>query len=138
MLVKSLKTISNLYNLLLSLGAFYSGMMMLLGTGSFASFPQEWLGKVPFNNWIIVAFFTILLFGIGNAVASLYGFMKRENQVFIITIIMGSLFFLCIVTQIILLKEWYLATVEFLFLSVIQIFIGSFGLVTKNRKIEIR
>lgn len=124
--------ISCFYNLLLSLGAFYTGMMMFSESGVFASFPQEWQGKVPFYNWSIAAFFTILIFGIGNGVASLYGVRKRENQLYMITVIMGFLFFLCILTQIILLKEWYLATVELLCLSVLQILIGSLGLFTKN------
>lgn len=121
-----------MYNLLLAFGAFYTGIIMLSGSGIFSVFPKEWAGKVPFHNWESLALFAIILFGLGNAIVSIYGFKKRDTRLFILTIVMGALFFFCTMMQIILLKEWYLATLEFLLFSLIQILLGSLGLVTKK------
>ncbi|SFM06345.1 hypothetical protein SAMN04487943_10772 [Gracilibacillus orientalis] len=129
-----LKNISNSYNLLLSLGAFYVAVIMFLESGVFATFPQEWVGKMPFNNWASLALFAIIIFGLGNAFASTYGFIKKNNKIFILTITMGALFFFCIVIQLLLLGEWYLATVQCLLISLVQILLGSFGLVQRNHE----
>ena len=64
---------------------------MLLKKGVFASFPNEWTMYVPFNNWIIPALFLIILFGIGNAFASLNGLLKKERKLYNLTMIMGIL-----------------------------------------------
>ncbi|UOQ45787.1 hypothetical protein MUN89_07620 [Halobacillus salinarum] len=132
MVNKSLKITSNIYNLLLSLGAFYTGITMLSGKGVFASFPDEWMGKVPFNNWASLAVFAIILFGFGNAAVSIYGFIKKEANLFLFTIIMGTIFLGCNLIQLILLKEWYLATVEFMLFSFVQLLLGSLGFITNN------
>lgn len=84
---------------------------------------------MPFNNWASLAIFGIIIFGIGNAITSIYGFVKKDNKVFIINITIGALFFICSVIPIILLGEWYLSILQFLILSFIQIILG---LVTKK------
>ena len=128
------KNILNSYNLLLSLGAFYLGVSMFLETGVFATFPQEWKGRIPFNNWASVALFGIIIFGIGNAIASTYGFIKKDKKIFILTITMGALLFFCTVIPTNLLGEWYLPTVQLLLLSLIQILLGIFGLVRNHKR----
>ncbi|MYL32461.1 hypothetical protein GLW08_06785 [Pontibacillus yanchengensis] len=132
MLNKSLRISSSMYDLLLTLGAFYIGISMLLGNGIFATFPPGWNGIMLFNNWASLALFAIIIFGIGNARVSIYGFIKKEKKLFILTLTMGMIFLLSTVTQIILVKELYLATVQFMFFSSIQIVFGFVGLVTKN------
>ncbi|MDQ0228222.1 hypothetical protein [Metabacillus niabensis] len=121
-------TLIIILNLLLSLGAIMIGIMMLLKKGVFASFPNEWTTYVPFNNWIILALFLIILFGIGNAFASLNGLLKKERKLYNLTMIMSILLMLSTVIQVIVLKEWFLATVEFLFIGLIQILLGLFGI----------
>lgn len=96
--------------------------------GVFASFLNEWTTYVPFNNWIILALFLIILFGIGNAFASLNGLLKKERKLYNLTMIMGILLVLSTVIQVIVIKEWFLATVEFLFIGLIQILLGLFGI----------
>ena len=117
-----LKNISNSYNLLLSLGAFYLGVSMFLERGAFDIFPQEWIGVLPFNNWASLALFGMIVFGIGNGIASTYGFIKKDKKTFTITFTMGALFFFCTVIPTILLGEWYLPTSALFVLSLIQIF----------------
>ena len=125
-----LKNILNAYNLLLSLGAFYLGMLMFLERGVFETFPQEWIGVLPFNNWASLALFGIIVFGIGNGITSTYGFIKKDNNIFIITLTMGALFFFCTVIPTNLLGEWYLPTSAFFILSLIQILLSLFGFLT--------
>ena len=126
-----LRSILNFYHLLLSLGAFYLGGLMFLGKGAFDTWPQEWVGKIPFTSWVSLALFGIIIFGIGNAIASTYGFIKKDNKIYLLTIIMGALFFFCTVLSRILLGEWYLPTSQFWKLSLLQILLGLFGLVTE-------
>ena len=128
--VMLLKSILNSYNLLMSLGAFYLGVSMFLERGVFDTFPQEWIGVLPFNNWASLALFGVIVFGIGNGIASTYGFIKKDNNIFTITFTMGVLFFLCTVIPTILLGEWYLSTSALFVLSLIQIFLGLFGFLT--------
>lgn len=42
--------------------------------------------------------------------------------------LMGILLVLSTVIQVIVIKEWFLATVEFLFIGLIQILLGLFGI----------
>lgn len=100
-----LKNILNFFHLFLSFGAFYVGVSMFLKRGVFATFPQEWIGKIPFNSWASLALFGIIIFGIGNAIASTYGFIKKDKKLYAITITMGALFFFCTVIPTILLGE---------------------------------
>ena len=123
-----LKHILNLYNLLLSLGAFYLGIDMILGK-SFDTWPPEWIGKIPFTSWVSLGLFGIIVFGIGNGIASTYGLIKKDNKIYLITITMGVLFFSCTALSRILLGEWYLPTSGFLLFSTIQILLGLVGLV---------
>ena len=125
-----IKSVLNIYNLLLSLGAFYLGVLMFLERGVFDTFPQEWIGILPFNNWASLALFGIIIFGIGNGIASTYGFIKKDIKIFIITFTMGALFFLCIIIPTILLGEWYLPTSALFVLSIIQILLGLIGFLT--------
>ncbi len=124
-----LKNILNFYNLLLSLGACYLGVSMLLGRGVFDTFPPEWIGKLPFNSWASLALFGMIIFGSGNAFASIWGFIKKDIKIFIMTITMGALFFFCTVISTMLVGEWYLPTGQFLILSSIQILLGVVGFV---------
>lgn len=121
-----LKYIACLYNLLLSLGAFYLGVSMILGRG-FETFPPEWVGKIPFQSWMDIALFGMIIFGIGNAIASIYGFIRKE-RIFTLTILMGALLFFCTVISTNLLGEWYLPTGMLLIMSILQLSLGLIGL----------
>lgn len=131
-----LRTILNTFNLLLSLGAFYLGGLMFLKKGIFSAFPQEWIGQMPFSSWASLALFGIIIFGIGNAVAFAYGFIKKNKKVFILSIGMGSLLLLCAALPIVLLGEWYLPTAYFFILSSIQLVLGLVGLVAEKLQNE--
>ncbi len=76
------------------------------------------------------------MFGIGNAFASLNGLLKKERKLYNLTMIMGILLLLSTVIQVFVLKEWFLATVEFLFIGLIQIFLGLFGINAYKKRIN--
>lgn len=127
----------NFYNSLLSLGAFYLGGFMLAGRGVFDTFPPEWKGVMPFNSWASLALFGIIVFGIGNAAAAIYGFRRNNKNIFIITTMMGALFFLCTIIPTMLAGEWYLPMSMLAALSVIQLllgFLGFFAAIIKGMK----
>lgn len=123
-----------IFNLLLSLGAFYMGASMFLAWGVFSAFPQEWIGIMPFGSWATLAVFGIMIFGIGNAIASVYGFLKKDRVVFIFTILLGGLLLVCSAMPVFLIGEWYLPTVQLLMLGFIQMLLGLFSLFIKKNK----
>jgi len=116
-----------LFNMILAAGAIFSGFMMLLGSEIFYSYPSDWLDKMPVTSWVFIGFVVILIFGIGNGFAAVYSFKKHENKSYIFTIMMGLLLLISLALQVFILKEWYLATIELLILSTIQIALGLFG-----------
>ncbi|MTH55678.1 hypothetical protein GKZ89_19980 [Bacillus mangrovi] len=124
----AVKNVLNLYNLLLSMGAFYLGVLMLTEKGAFDVYPPEWIGKLPFTSWTGMALFGMALFGLGNAFASLRGFIKKD-KVFLMTIMMGALFFVCTVGATMLTGEWYLPSGVFLIVSIMQILLGIAGFI---------
>ncbi|MBU3155469.1 hypothetical protein [Clostridium estertheticum] len=110
------------YDLIMALGAIYIGVMMISSSGGiFTQYPKEWLSKVPFDNWIVPGIITIVLFGMGNIIAAILSFKKGNGKFWVTSAIMGGLLFLSIIIQVIVLREWYMATVEFLILSIIQL-----------------
>ncbi|NNU75538.1 hypothetical protein [Clostridium estertheticum] len=110
------------YDLVLALGAIYIGGMMISSRGGvFTQYPKEWLSKVPFDNWIAPGIITIVLFGLGNIIAAILSFRKGNSKFWVVSAIMGGLLFVSIITQVIVLGEWYMATCEFLILSIGQL-----------------
>ena len=116
-----------IYDLILAFGAIFTGAMMVSSrSGMFTEFPKEWLHKIPFESWFIPGFITIVLFGLGNIIAAIFSFRKQNSKSWLMSAIMGAIFFLSLVTQVIILGEWYLATVEFLIFSIIQLCLSGY------------
>lgn len=109
------------YDLFLSLGAIYMGIMMVSGNGMFAEYPKEWLSKVPFENWVTPGLIAIVVFGLGNIIAAIFSLSGKSNKSWHMSAIMGGIFFVSLVVQVLVLGEAYLATAEFFLLSIIQL-----------------
>jgi hypothetical protein len=110
-----------IYDSIIALGAIYTGVMMVSSKDVFSVFPSEWLSKVPFGSWYIPGIIAIVVFGLGNIIAAFFSFKNDSNRPWLFSAAMGSMFFASIILQVIILEEWYLATLEFLILSMIQI-----------------
>lgn len=115
------KILLGIYDLFLSLGAIYTEIMMISGNGIFAEYPNEWASIVPFENWVIPGIIIIAVFGIGNIISAIVSLRGRSNKSWHISAIMGGIFFVSLIVQILVLGEVYLATVEFFVLSIIQL-----------------
>ncbi len=115
------------FDLLMALGAGYAGLLMLTGKQVFAEYPAQWLGKLPFDGWLIPGILAIGLFGIGNGIASAYCFRQDGRFASIISTLMASLLLLCLICQIALVGEWTLASVELMLLSILQACMGLYG-----------
>ena len=109
------------YDLILALGAICTGIMMVSSKMVFSVFPQEWMLKVPFESWFVPGVIAIVVFGLGNIMAAFFSFKKNSNRPWLFSALMGGIFFISIIFQVIILREWYLATLEFLIFSIIQI-----------------
>lgn len=121
------------YNLLLATGAIITGVMMMTSnSGIFEEYPKEWISKTPFESWFIIGIIVILLFGIGNIVAAILSYKKA----YILSVIMGGILFISLVSQVVVLGEWYLATLEFLLLSTIQLFLSVYSFIS-NKKYQL-
>lgn len=123
---KTSKVLLGIYDIILSLGAIYMGIMMILGNGMFAEYPKEWLSKVPFENWVAPGLIAIVVFGLGNIIAAISSFKKERSKSWFLSAIMGWIFFISMIFQVILLEEWYMATVEFFIFSIIQLCLSGY------------
>lgn len=110
------------YDLIMAYGAISTGISMIRSSkGVFIEYPNEWLSKVPFESWVPPGIIAIILFGLGNIIAAILSFRVKNKNSWFMSGIMGGIFFISLVSQIIILREWYLATVIFMILSVIQL-----------------
>jgi len=123
-----------IYDLILALGAIYTGVLMLRGYGIFVEYPKEWLTIVPFESWVIPAIIAIVVFGIGNIISAIFSFIKESNKSWVFSAIMGGIFLISLIAQVIILGECYLATVEFFIFSIIQLFLSGCAFV-KSREV---
>lgn len=115
-------TILGIYDLILAIGAIYSGVLMIRSSnGIFIDYPKEWLFKVPFESWLIPGIIAIIVFGLGNIIAAIFSLRNQNDKSCVWSAIMGGIFFISLIFQVIILGEWYLATVEFLVFSIIQL-----------------
>jgi len=125
------------YNLFLAVGAIYAGIIMILG--KFGEYPSEWINKVPFTDWVYPGIIAIVLYGMGNLIAAGFSVIKNDRGL-IASAIMGVIFLISILLSIKVLGETYLVTWQFIFLSIIQIALTVFALMSsyKNKNIKFK
>ena len=134
---KRRRNLLGIYDLFLAFCAFYLGILMLRSsTGIFSEYPEEWLSKVPFHNWFIPGIIAIIVFGFGNTLAAIFSFRKGTNKPWLLSAIMGGIFFIGLIIQIVVLRETYLATMEALVLSLVQLCLSGYSFTSyyRNRK----
>lgn len=116
------KNLLGIYDLILSFGAIYIGVMMISSSsGIFIEYPKEWLSILPFKSWVVPGIIAIIVFGLGNLVSAIFSFGKESNMQWLMSAVMGWIFLIGTIVQVIILGEWYMATVQFLVFSVIQL-----------------
>lgn len=122
------KTLLAIYNLILSIGAIQTGILMIQSnSGVFTEFPNEWIGKIPFDNWVIPGIIVFMIFGLGNLAAAITVFLKNDNFIWITSAGMGALLLICIFVQRGILGEWYMPDNFYFVFSVIQLLISGKG-----------
>jgi hypothetical protein len=134
---KIFKNLLGIYDSILALGAIFTGTMMIRSAqGVFIEYPKEWLSKFPFVNWVIPGIIVIVIFGLGNIVAATFSLRKDNNESWIISMIMGGIFFISLVAQVIILGEWYMATVELFVLSIVQLCLSGYEYARYGKKAQ--
>jgi hypothetical protein len=132
---KTRKNLLGIYDLLLAAGAIFTGIMMIQSNyGVFTQYPKEWLSILPFESWFLPGILAILIFGLGNIISALVVFRKSSNTSWKMSALMGVIFFMSIVAQRLILGEWYMATVQFLILSIIQLSLSGFVFLSDQKK----
>lgn len=109
------------YELVLAIGAIITGIAMINGSGIFSVYPKEWIGKIPFRGWDSIGILGIMVFGLGNVIAAIASFSRGRARPWLISLFMGLLLLVGMIYFRISLGEWYLATAQFLILSMLQI-----------------
>ena len=95
--------------------------------GLFTQYPEEWLSKVPFESWFIPGIIAIVVFALGNVIAAIFSFRKNDTKSWFTSVVMGLIFFISLVSQVIILGKWYMATAEFLIFSIIQLSLSTYA-----------
>jgi hypothetical protein len=108
-----------IYDMLVAIGAIAIGIMMIgANYGIFIEYPEEWLGRFFFKSWIPIGMIAITVFGVGNFLAAITGFVKRRNPW--MSILMGVMLITCVIAQIAMVG-WYLASFEIMLVGVVQL-----------------
>jgi hypothetical protein len=116
-----------IYDLILSFGAIYNGVKMIQSdSGIFTEYPKEWLTKVPFTSWVMPGIIAISIYGLGNIIAAIFSIIIVKNKPWLVSLIMGGIFFISLIAQVILLDEIYLATAQFFVYSIVQITLSGY------------
>lgn len=112
------------YNAFLSIGSFITGIMMIKSEGIFSEYPKEFMGMFFVEGWTVPGIIIGVLFGIGNLIALILSFLKEDSRIWISSCLMGIILIMVTFVQILITGEWYLASVEFIVLGVIQIILS--------------
>ncbi len=120
------------YDLLLAVAAVFCGTLMINSSyGIFSNYPSEWILILPFKNWIIPGILTIAIFGIGNIIAAFFCFRRKNNSSWFFSALMGGIFLTLLIMQVLLIGEYYLATIEFLIFSILQLILSGYALIRR-------
>ena len=76
--------ILGLFELALAIGAILTSISMIAGGGLFAEYPQEWIGKIPFESWSSIGILGLIVFGIGNFQFLILSIFQIASCIFII------------------------------------------------------
>jgi hypothetical protein len=112
-----------IYDLILSAGAIFYGILMIGSVGGFSVYPKEWTAVLPFRGWTEIGIIAAG-FGLGNIISAIYCFKKGTAVSGQLSVVMGILLSAGMVMQVIVLGEWYLATAEFLAAGILQMILG--------------
>ncbi len=111
------------YDLLLAIGAVYMGRELICKEHEvFMKFSHVWLSKLSFEAWILSGVSAILVFGVGNMLASMFCFLKRNHFSWLLSAVMGSILYVTLVIQVFLTRDWQLSTTVYFALSILQFF----------------
>lgn len=122
----SRRAVLGIYDLLLASGAVYMGILMIAGKQGFSEYPAGWSAKLPFAGWFVPGILAIAVFGVGNAAAAVLSFKSKGGGAWIASVAMAFILLLSLICQVAVLHDWYLATVEFMLLSLIQLFLSAY------------
>jgi len=128
--------LQGVYDLFLSFGAIYTGVLMIKGEGVFNDYPKEWLPKVPFQSWLWPGVIGIIVFGLGNLMAAVFSFRKKGSSSWIVSAVMAGVFFISMAAQYMIFREWYLPSAMFLILSIFQVVICGSALIGCRRTLS--
>ena len=121
--------ILGIYDLFLATGAIWMGAQMVTlksGTIFADGYDDNWAAKLPFDSWVMPGVLAIVIFGLGNIIAAMFTLNKKHSSSWYVSAIMGAVFFLSLIFQLIILNESYIVTGPFLVLSVIQLCLSGY------------
>jgi hypothetical protein len=123
MSLKVRKYILGFYDLLLAIGTVYLGRELVCKEhGVFMKFSHAWLSKLSLEDWILSGVSAILIFGVGNMIASMFCFLKQNHLSWSLSAILGSTLYGTLVIQVLRTGDWQLSTAVFFALSILQLF----------------
>ncbi|QKY71572.1 hypothetical protein Len3610_02630 [Lentibacillus sp. CBA3610] len=116
-----------IYDLFLATGAIWIGVKMVKSSsGIFVEYPDRWASRLPFDSWVMPGILAIVIFGLGNIIAAVFSFKKRHNSSWYASTIMGAIFLISLIFQVIIIEKSYIVTNPFLAMSVIQLCLSGY------------
>lgn len=126
---KKMSIILGIYDLILALGALYSGLLMINPKNAiFSEYTVQFPLNLSFSNWTFPGIIVILVFGLGNVIAAVFCFKKNTKHAWFASAITGVLFLTCVICQILIMGKFYLPTAEFFIFSIVQLCLSGISL----------
>lgn len=123
------------YDLIMAIGAVYLGRELISKEhGVFVEISHAWLSKLSIEEGILSGIATILIFGVGNMIASMFCFLKQNHLSWSLSAVMGSLLYVVLVIQVLRTGDWQLSTAIFFAASIFQLFFSRIVYLGHKRK----
>lgn len=116
------KILLGIYNLMISISAFVIGITMISSNHILLTNTlKEVMEHIPFSSWLVPGIIIVVVFGVGNIIASVLCFVKKGKFYMILSCITGVLIILCSLLQVFLIKNMYTIIIQFMGIGIIQI-----------------
>ncbi|HAS74599.1 MAG TPA: hypothetical protein DCS67_10690 [Clostridiales bacterium UBA8960] len=117
-----------IYDLLIGATLLLIGLMMTLGKGDFAVFPEAYAASLPYDSWLLPGMISLIfaVLNLFNAFALLNKriSMERARKSILSSIFLAVALFVLLLGHALIVKITFNAFVQIIALAVFQLFIG--------------
>ncbi len=125
------------YDLLLAIGAVYLGRELVCKEhGVLIQSSHAWLSNQSVDRGFLYGITAILIFGVGNMIASMLCFLKKNHLSWILSAALGSILYVLLIIKVLGTGDWQLSTAIFFAISILQLFFSRIVYLGYKRRVH--